>query len=296
MSGWVRYNLLRGFAHIPFAKCREFWGLKILHIKPQRIYTEEQNILLNRITSSEDQQRKLMLKHTTLTQWALSSHDPISSSAKFEPANLEQRAFAFDMSWKFCPICCAEDLHNHGFSFWHRNHQLSSVTQCDLHGDDLLSSPNLATFDRLVLPHTIPSIERSSLKPAVNSQELHNWNSFIFTIDHLATTNIDLINQWKNHVYKIIRFPPMVQQKHLQEILETSKVLDSELGPLIMNHIFRNYGKKGAKDPRILDRLFPGSTYRQSKTHPIYWTLLLYWAYQHSKLSGFSLNDYPNTP
>tara|TARA_R110001592_G_scaffold363175_1_gene680988 strand:- start:28353 stop:29243 length:891 start_codon:yes stop_codon:yes gene_type:complete len=295
MSAWARYNYVRGFAHLPFARCREYWGFKILHIKPQRVFTAEQSIFLEKLFPDKTQHQKIMLSHTNLSQWSLSKMSPITQDDEFEPANIEQRAFAFPMSWKFCPTCCREDRDKLGFSYWHRNHQLASVTRCDLHGDLLFTGPSLDTFDRLVLPHSLSERERSELTSSDNSNTLNEWSAFIYSLNAITQTNIDQINQWKRFLQDYICLPPRVQQKHVPGLVEKSSILAEELGFEIMAHVFRDYGKDGAKEPRVLYRLFPGMTYRRSETHPIYWTLFLFWAYKNNLLKGFTICDYPNS-
>lgn len=294
MSAWVRYNYLRGFANHPFSYCRKYWGLNNVHIKPQRVFASEQIIFLLKLTSDGRQQRQLMMDHTIQGQWSLSKKGPITEQDEFEPANLEQRAFAFPMSWKLCPTCCAEDQNKLGHSYWHRNHQLAAVTQCDIHGTPLLTSTSLRTFDRLILPHTISSDDVKTLNSASNSEALHEWNCFVFTLDELVKSNMDLINQWKHRIYQLTGIPKRVQQKHRLSVLERSREIESELGTPLMTHIFRGYGKKQAKEPRILHRLFPSVPSRYSIVHPIYWTSLFYWAYLKSELKGFVIYEYPS--
>lgn len=294
MSAWVRYNYQRGFAHIPFGRCRDYWGFRILHIKPQRVFTAEQHIFLDKLLPDKAQHQQIMLLHTNLSQWSLSKIRPFTRDDEFEPANLEQRAFSFPMSWKFCPTCCQEDRDKLGFSYWHRNHQLASVTLCDLHGDLLLTGPSLDTFDRLVLPHCLSEQERSELTSSDRSKPLNEWSAFVYSLNTIALTNIEQINQWKYFLHGYIGLPSRIQQKYVPELVQKSSILAEELGYEIMANIFRNYGKENAKEPRILYRLFPGMTYRRSETHPIYWTLFLYWAFKNDLLKGFTLGDYPN--
>lgn len=45
------------------------------------------------------------------------------------------------LSLKECPCCAHEDLKQHGFSYWHTDHQIPGITACARHGVKLLKRP-----------------------------------------------------------------------------------------------------------------------------------------------------------
>ena len=73
-SAWIRHNIREGLSHIPFSTCRKLWKLPIKHIKPQPIFTPEQEIYLSLITNSDGYRQALRLRHTNFRQWNLSPH------------------------------------------------------------------------------------------------------------------------------------------------------------------------------------------------------------------------------
>lgn len=54
--------------------------------------------------------------------------------------------------WKFCPLCIAADLHEHGVAYWHLSHQLPALSMCMKHNCQLVSYGTRKRSERRWLP------------------------------------------------------------------------------------------------------------------------------------------------
>ena len=276
MSAWIRWNIRSGFNCLTFDRCRLYWNFPATAIKPHQIYTHQEEIFLQSITENLDERQRLRLKHTVLRQWMISVNKPISDCSRFPRINIESQSHNFSFSWKFCVICAKQERSHLGYSYWHKNHQLSSAGLCDLHDTPLYYSHDTRRINHLILPHHFLHNNKYLLMHTEQWKDL-DWNQFIRNIDYIMEHRPDHINVLKSALMNELGIPDPVRPKHRELIKEISRTMEGEIDPNLVNYICRRPqpGEKNRKE--ILSPLYLYAEQRKTLIQPSSWLIALYW-------------------
>ena len=275
ISAWARYNLRAGFAYISFDQSLKYWDLPKQHLKPQRVYDKVQRTITALSTSSDDDFHEVLMKRTVSNLWRLSlSGTEKLEEADFTRSNIEHNAFAFTAGWKFCCQCIHADNNKYGFSYWHRNHQLPSLTHCVIHKCVLTTSDELSHLSKLNLPSMVCE---QRFVVASDHIDLRNWSNFLSVVDSLIEENPNLIDRWKEQIAIELKVNVKASSRKKEIYKGWQTLFEKEVGTVILAHLFKSYHKNYSRKMNILWATLSGDNNVNGVRHPVYWLVIMYW-------------------
>lgn len=283
LSAWMRYNLRLGFAHLSFDRCLQYWKLPKQHLKSQRVSGEVTDTIVSQLAGSTEARRSLLMCHTNYRLWILSDDTGMLNqnlSVSTGRPNLETNVLAFPVGWQLCSECVAENRNVLGYSYWHRDHQLPSVTHCLKHHTPLLTHDSLKKLHKLALPQSYLSLPLHAVDEV---SELLEWSKFVSLVDRLIAENSTLPSLWREQVKKNLELPHPVKHTHRPIYKALGEQMENSLGEVLLCHLFKAWKAPQMRKPNLLWMTLSGMS-SSTLRHPVYWLVVLYW--QREKLTG----------
>jgi len=247
--------------------------------------------VVERLEVNPDKIERLRSQHTVTDLWRLSTDVALSAAElialRMRP-NMELSVFAFTTGWQLCRQCATTDQARLGFSYWHRNHQLPSVTHCAIHAEPLYTCKELHHIQSLTLPSSWIEEELAS---ANHAELLSDWNRFVLLVDQLLKTNPELIMQWKATIHQVLEIPTQASSKHRPYFNNMLIQFEQDIGSVLLAHLFKTYQRSKKNRPNILWATLSGMSTACSLRHPIYWLVILYWLRSHLPKLGCDKNE-----
>lgn len=274
LSAWMRHNLRCGFGHMPFDNCLGYWNLPKQHLKAQRIAGPSIESILSQLAVSEDGYDTLLLNHTNARLWSLCQEftsDLEVLNVRMPRANLEGSNLAFSTNWKLCPLCANEERTKFGYCFWHRSHQLPSVTHCLKHCEPLYTHDLLKTIDRLALPDNYLTIVQVC---GPQHLDLLNWSRFIGELEQLLALSKINPDSLRKQARALLALPELAKFKDRMIYQSLTEQMYLSIGEPLKKHLFK---ENNGKYPNVLWQLYSGKHTRRSLVNPVYWLIVFYW-------------------
>jgi hypothetical protein len=274
LSAWMRHNFRCGFAYFSFEKCLEHWGLPIQHLKAQRVSGSVLSKIITQVTNSDVEMLSILLERTNLRLWRLSKDytDDLSVLNNLMPrANIEDNEFLFSTSWHLCTQCIKEDRQRLGYCYWHKTHQLPSMTHCLKHSIPLKTNKSLSNINRLALPNSYLNEE---LEAYQNCDEFIEWSKFIGKINSALTLDTSLPDKLRNQMKTQLNLPDLGKFNHKESYQKITDEMFTDIGETLTKHLFK---KMYGKNRNIIWIVFSGRKTRQSILPPVYWLVVIFW-------------------
>jgi hypothetical protein len=274
LSAWMRHNLRCGFGHIPFDNCLSYWNLPKQYLKAQRIAGPSIEAILSQIATNEGGHEALLLNHTNARLWSLSQEftsDLEVLNGLMPRANLESSNLAFSTNWKLCFLCADEERTKFGYCFWHRSHQLPSITHCLKHQEPLYTHDSLKKIDRLVLPDSHRLIAQ---KYDPQHPDLLNWSKFIGDLEQLLAIGKINPDNLREQARASLALPASAKCKDRASYQSLTEQMYLSIGEHVKKHLFK---ENNGKYPNVLWQLYSGKHFRRSLINPVYWLVVFYW-------------------
>lgn len=211
--------------------------------------------------------------------WALSCES--NNESKWSPLDLitsQQRlggsVLSFNRSWHFCAQCASEDIHKHGFSYWHTAHQLPSITHCYIHKTPLRTcTSQLRDLRKVTLPQAYVKEHTFQYQ---DIDIFSKWSEFVFgcfeVLKHAPNKAIEM----RKAARDLLQLPTKASRNNKHQFEGVLTQLELDIRPEILAHIFRSY-----TTPDLHKSNFVKQSILNKKTanyrNPVNWLLVLFW-------------------
>lgn len=274
LSAWMRHNFRCGFAYFSFGKCLDHWGLPLQHLKAQRVSGSVLNKIITQVTNNDTEMLSALLERTNLRLWQLSKGytDDLSALNNLMPrANIEDNEFVFSTSWHLCTQCIKGDQQELGYCYWHKAHQLPSITHCLKHNAPLKTHKSLGSINRLALPNAYLNEELDEYQ---NCVEFLEWSKFIVKINTALILDASLAERLRNRIKNHLNLPDSGKYNHKERYQKITDKMFADVGEVLTQHLFK---KIRGKNKNIIWIIFSGRQTRQSILSPVYWLIIIFW-------------------
>lgn len=211
--------------------------------------------------------------------WALSCEG--NNDSKWSPLDLitsQQRlggsVLSFNRSWHFCAQCASEDIHKHGFSYWHTAHQLPSITHCYIHKTPLRTcTSQLRDLRKVTLPQAYVKEHTFQYQ---DIDILSTWSEFVFGCFEVLKDAPHKAIAMRKAVRDLLKLPTKASRNNKHQFEGVLTQLELDTRPEILAHIFRSY-----TTPDLHKSNFVKQSILNKKTanfrNPVNWLLILFW-------------------
>ena len=273
-SWLVRQYWLSGY--LSFQSFQSSVGLAERFLKPHQVLESPLSNCLGLVSGRFDNN---LFKHTSFPLWQVSLPNVVSDKytqlRSYSHMN-EQQLFGFDTSWQSCSKCREEDYLELGITYWHVQHQLPSVFECQKHKTILerAEEPLRNLYNDATLPQHIKKWRPTITTPF---DTLNDWQSFLLTLYKQFSERATFAMKLRAEIENKLLFLDLNMAHQKRKYSELNLLFESSIGEDLLNYLFRKTDKVKYRKVNVLVNLFTTEHQVRGIRSPIYWCAIAYW-------------------